>query len=546
MFQKLAIQMMRLSDDNRSIRVSLMRELVDQYWKSGCSRCKKHMAFQIALSCRTGFGQSCSHEQSVIWLERSGKSMDELELEFNAAKCLLVPPYYKNPYMPHAQFAQFCPNLGHAYEYRMDKGVDFASLEAELREEAKDIGDSFGETHEMTINLKLALARLLDNYGKYKEAAAIRESLSKWLKRESEDQRVDVLSYLCDTYTAQGHLELAERGRLKIADYYREQKGEEHMSTLQSLARLVSTQKESGRCDEAERTLLRVIAIQSRLAGDEHPKTLSAKFSLVSVYVEQGRLVEAENLQSQVLKARLKTLGKDHKSTWYCMSNLATIKLMQGHVKDAEERELEVLNLRTKFLGSDHPDTLISKHNIGLIYGKSNRFEEEESMLKQVYDARKIVFGAAHRDTIRTATSLVENYRKQGLFKEAHHLQTDIVRVRTEELGTSHPLTLASRTRLMWTLNDQRFWHQAEATQIETIAEGKNQRGETDESVLKCMSALASLYKVQNRLMESLTLYEQVLSLRAESLGKNHCDTCKTARDIEAVKKLQLLIEEEG
>ncbi len=528
---------MVLSHADRRIRVGIIQELVNQYWVSGCSECKIHISLQIALSYYTGYGQPRSIEQSLIWLERSGRSTNELESQVNYAKILIVPPYRSRRIRKLQD--QFISEVDHAHEYRIVHGVDFSQIKAELAEEVRDIGISFGEAHMMTVTLKRTLARVLNDNGMYNEAADMQESLFKSLKANGDkDNEMKVLADLCHTYSLQDRLQLAERYRSEAADYYTEHLGEEHMGTLQSLTNLAHTQTELGRWTQAEKNLLRVIAVKTRIAGNEHKGTLAAKSILAAVYFKQGQLAEAERLQSQILEARLRTLGEDHQSTWYSMSNLAVIRWGQGHFNDAEEMELKVVKLRRKLLGLNHPDTLTSMHNLALTYGKKKQLEKEESMLKQVLDVRKIIIGIEHEDTTTTAASLARNYQNQGRFEEAEHLETDVVRIRSEKLGKSHPSVLASRTNLMWILHDRGCWHQAEAVQIENIAAGNIERGENDQNVLKCMSALASMYKVQSRLMESLTLYGQVLKIRICLLGKSHCDTSKTARDIETVKKL--------
>ena len=97
---------------------------------------------------------------------------------------------------------------------------------------------------------------------------------------------------------------------------------------------------------------------------------------------------------------------------------------------------------------------------------------------------------------------------------------------------------LASRTNLAWILVDQGNWLKAEAVQLRTIAIGKEAHGDSHPAVLKCMSALASMYKVQRQLVDSLALYSEVLKIRLVSLGEGHSDSMKTAQDIQTVKDL--------
>ena len=386
---------MVLSHADRRIRAGIIQELVNQYWVSGCSECKMHISFQIALSYSSGYGQPRSLERSLEWLERSGKSTNELESQVNYAKTLILPPY-RSLRIRELQ-DQFIIAVDHAHEYRIVHGADFSQIKAELAEELRDVGITFGESHMMTITLKRTLARALNDDSMYNEAANMQEGLVKLLKANGDkDNEMKVLGDLCHTYSLQNRLQVAESYRSEVTDYFTEHLGEEHLGTLQSLTNLAHTQTELGRWTEAEKNLLRVIAVKTRIAGDEHQSTLAAQSNLVAVYSKQGRLAEAERLQSQIFEARLKTLAEDHQSTWHSMSNLAVIRWSQGRFNDAEEMELKVTELRRKLLGLNHPDTLMSMHNLALTYGKNKQLEKEESMLKQVLRREK------NRDRHRT------------------------------------------------------------------------------------------------------------------------------------------------
>ncbi len=60
--------------------------------------------------------------------------------------------------------------------------------------------------------------------------------------------------------------------------------GEEHPSTLSSIANLASTYRDQGRWKEAEELEVRVIETRKRVLGEEHPDTLSSIANLASTY----------------------------------------------------------------------------------------------------------------------------------------------------------------------------------------------------------------------------------------------------------------------
>ncbi|KAI4266963.1 MAG: hypothetical protein L6R38_008457 [Xanthoria sp. 2 TBL-2021] len=484
-----------------------------------------------------GYGTARNLEQSYKWLELSGKTKEDLERQVEYARILVVPPY-NNERLRELQ-SQFLYAVNHASEYRAAPGESISEIKAALANEVRDIGASFGDTHNMTVELERILAQTLNQYGLSEEAAPLQEDLIKRLKsRGDTDVAMKVLADLCYTYSLQDRLQLAEHHREEVAEYYTQHLGQKHMGTLGILTNLAHTQTELGHLARAEVTLTRVIAVATRVAGIEHWQTLAANSILAAVYLKQGRLTPAENLQSQVLEARVRVLGENHESTWSSMANLAVIRWAQGRYKEAEDMEIKVVALRTKLLGISHPDTLTSMYNLARSYGKNQGPETEEEMLRKVLDGRKAVLSPNHGDTITTAASLARSLQLQNKLEEAEILEAEVVQKRIEKFGRAHPSVLVSRTDLMWILHDLGKYKQAEEEQLDNITAGANEGGTKDQNVLRCMSALASMYKVRGRLQESIALYHRVLQARIDVMGKTHRDTSKTAQDIEVVTGL--------
>lgn len=143
-----------LSADRR-IRIGIIKELINRHWTTKCSRCKKHSALQVALSYHTGYGTARNLEQSYKWLELSGKTKEDLERQVEYARILVVPPY-NNERLRELQ-SQFLYAVNHASEYRAAPGESISEIKAALANEVRDIGASFGDTHNMTVELERIL-----------------------------------------------------------------------------------------------------------------------------------------------------------------------------------------------------------------------------------------------------------------------------------------------------------------------------------------------------------------------------------------------------
>jgi len=58
--------------------------------------------------------------------------------------------------------------------------------------------------------------------------------------------------------------------------------------------------------------------------GEEHPSTLTSMANLASTYRNQGRWKEAEELDVRVMETSLRVLGEEHPSTLTSIESAAT------------------------------------------------------------------------------------------------------------------------------------------------------------------------------------------------------------------------------
>jgi hypothetical protein len=91
--------------------------------------------------------------------------------------------------------------------------------------------------------------------------------------------------------------------------------GEEHLSTLISMANLASTYRNQGQWKEVEELSVQAIEMRRGVFGDEHPATLNSMAHLAWTYLNQGRWGEAKEVQMQVMGASKRVLGAEHLDT---------------------------------------------------------------------------------------------------------------------------------------------------------------------------------------------------------------------------------------
>ncbi|KAH6866069.1 P-loop containing nucleoside triphosphate hydrolase protein, partial [Thelonectria olida] len=178
-----------------------------------------------------------------------------------------------------------------------------------------------------------------------------------------------------------------------------------------------------GRWKEAEELFVRVMELRKRVLGEEHPSTLTSMANLASTYRNQGRWKEAEALQVRVMETRKRVLGEEHPSTLTSMANLASTYWNQGRWKEAEALEVRVMETSSRVLGEEHPSTLTSMANLASTYRNQGRWEEAEDLQAKELGICSRVLGEEHPDTLTSMANLASTYWNQGRWKEAEELQ---------------------------------------------------------------------------------------------------------------------------
>ncbi|KAJ5157471.1 uncharacterized protein N7482_008571 [Penicillium canariense] len=253
------------------------------------------------------------------------------------------------------------------------------------------------------------------------------------------------------TYPDQGRIEEAEILQLQVIERRKTIYGVEHPETLISMEDLALTYRSQGRWEEAERLQLQVgrwkeakrlqlqvVETRKEKLGEDHPTTLRSMASLALAYRRQGRLEEAEILQLQVIERRKTIYGVEHPGTLISMGDLALTYRSQGRWEEAERLQLQVVETRKEKLGEDHPATLISMEDLALTYRSQGRWEEAERLQLQVVETRKEKLGEDHLATLESTDNLASIYRGQGRWKEAKRLQLQVVETRKTKFGEDY------------------------------------------------------------------------------------------------------------
>ncbi len=337
------------------------------------------------------------------------------------------------------------------------------------------------------------------------------------------------------TYRMLGELKAAESHLERTLQIRRDQLGQEHPKTLESMGALGWVYCDQGRYGQAEQLWAKKLEISRRVLGDEHPITLVSMNDLGIAYMDLGRYDEAEQLFSKKLQISRRVLGEqqvtlgvgnlgqvyerqgryDEAEALYLerleigrrvlgdenpynlifMSFLAGVYRQQGRYDEAEALYLKTLKMQRRVLGEEHAYTLWSIEGLARLYTGQRRYEEAERLFVKALGGLQKVRSKEHRDTVRCMNGLAELYTSQRQFDEAESLLTKALEISSRTLGDDHPWTLTSKNNLAVLYKEQGRYDEAESLLLEAVNGRKQRLGQTHPHTLDSMNNLIELYE---------------------------------------------------
>lgn len=188
----------------------------------------------------------------------------------------------------------------------------------------------------------------------------------------------------------------------------------------------------------------RMFETQKRELGEEHPTTLRSMANLSLDYYRVGQYRDAAQLGKQIIEVQKRMLGAEHPSTLLFMHNLAWSYHSSGQNKRAVQLGEQTVEVRKRVLGAGHPNTLVSMQNLARYYRCNGQYERAVHLGEQTVKVRKRVLGAEHPSTLGSMYDLTRYYDSHGQYERAVQLGEQTVEVRKRVLGAQHPDTLQS------------------------------------------------------------------------------------------------------
>ncbi|KAL5321935.1 hypothetical protein ACEPPN_009900 [Leptodophora sp. 'Broadleaf-Isolate-01'] len=526
------------------------------------------MAFQLALSFHLGFGGYRDESRAKEWLRRSSRGVQDLEREIDGLREYLFDLRYTGEFerLKHDGFIHIIdfaeqygqPDMYHRFEGAFNTEVDASS-------------QILGESHIVTIQLKMALASIYKGRLHSTEAARLEKEIIDSLSCIEEVANPLVLTIILrlgSTYCQMGKYQEALELQTDAFQRTRALFGDGHPTTLNARGVVASTLWAQGKWEEAELHFLQLVKESESIGGISHPDTIVFRANLAMAQKQMGKLKEAEALERDTASRCLQTFGPDSIATCRVGSNLAQTYLKQGQFRKAEEWLKSLRSCRDEPLASIHPDKLRLFNDLGVAYLGQRRFPEAQDILKSTARAQEESMGLNHADTIATFLNLAEVYydegnhdmadslikelaercsenrkeaglvnssldirvatklatllNRRGLWSEAEKLQVEILSTRRETMGSNHPRTMEAMACLCETLGCQKKYEQADELDLSLSLESLNKLQNDDAVILKPLSNLGWAYIEENELDRAQRLLEKVWSAAKHILGPEH------------------------
>ena len=284
--------------------------------------------------------------------------------------------------------------------------------------------------------------------------------------------------------------------------------------------------------------------------GEDHPDTLNSMGNLALLHHNQGNLNEAERLYRDALDKMKKKLGPQHPDTLALMNNLAILLQAQGNLNEAEKLFRKVLEGRKTKLGRNHPDTLSSMNRLAVLLQDQNiKLDEAEKLYRDALKRRIKELGPEDPDTLALMNNLASLLQAQGKLSEAKTLLNSVLERRNKLLGPNHEKTKRSKEKLekleaLITLLEQSV--------IETNSkkEGEEKGRKKEENHLKTANLALTKMKynwIKKNNKTNKNLYEtyqsalKKLTSEQQSKLKNRCESIKTLINKDELKIIDYL-----
>ena len=479
-----------MDDTDYILRANITEDLLHKASRSTCDSCRKHYAFQFAVSRQFGFGSSKEQTSHSEFLKKSGKTRFDLsaaieDIGLNYHFTTAVPKSVLN-----ALTIGVLVSAERVEEYRMSRRMNEAK--AAINEEINTRAHELGPDH-------LCLARL-------------KSELSLLLK-------------------AQANLEDAENLQREVTQILAHHRGEQHTSTLMAKIVLANILADRG----LQREALGIYQALQPLLDEklpEHPDTVVALQLLGLSFIQVGQFKNAESAFEKVVVLREKLLSPTHLLTVQAELCLATTFRLHGHMQQA----LGVLQridskLTSHFTQDDSVKAQVYISKAVLFNALTSQDQAEESVSKalRAIDNLQLIEDDPLRLSALEAQASI--YESRGNFDKQESVLQRILRAKTSQ-GEENPILWSTKTQLAESLLLQGQLSPAHDMANEVVTACEESKSEDTDNLLRCASVIALTLSRQGNKEKALETSHQFRDCCLRRFGAEHHFTVQATNSL--------------
>lgn len=308
----------------------------------------------------------------------------------------------------------------------------------------------------------------------------------------------------------------------KIADYYTQKYGENHIKSIDAFYRLSISYYYIKDYKNSIALSKKVYKSRCKILGKTHRDSITSLNDIAVLYGKTGEhKKEMELIKKAYILSREK-LGEHHINTIESLNNLA---LAYGNIKDYTT-QLELLNkvyfLSSTYLGEEHIYTIWSLHNLADAYNDIKNYSKCLELDEKAYTLIRKVLGEEHPDTIFLLNELASAYGDAEFYDEELKLYKRAYYISCKVFGKEHPDTIKICNKLKWLINDYNDC-------VNLLETAKNEyencckiHGNQHSDTIIALNNLAHAYSKTGDNITAIELYENAHALYCQTLGEEY------------------------
>lgn len=304
---------------------------------------------------------------------------------------------------------------------------------------------TLGADHPDTLHAMNDLARVYEGVGRYEEARSVFEKCLDARTRvlgEHHPETIITLANLGWAGFQMGDKEMAEELCRRAVNAWKQAPGDHEEQARLATNLLATVLVERRKFAEAKPMLIENYQWHRKNLGEDHPTTLITMANLASLYKDMGDYDHAEPLYVQVLDARKRILGTDHPSTILGMNNLAVLYSVRGENDQAAVVFEEAIDAGQSALGESHPTMISMVSNLGKSYYRMGQYEKAKSLQQKALDSARRYLPEDHAYVGLYMTRLAGVLSKTNQHEQAEKLFDEAYELLVKSAGPSDTLTV--------------------------------------------------------------------------------------------------------